>query len=98
MAITITPPPPPPLPLSVCRINSSNHKIKKIVFSVFLALGVSEAIASANTVFVDNSTNPPSLSIEGNEENVGLGLIVTKWGSWTNITAKVIIRCQTLLD
>ena len=55
---------------------------------MFLALGVSEAIASANTVFVDNSTNPPSLSIEGNEENVGLGLIVTKWGSWTNITAK----------
>lgn len=55
---------------------------------MFLALGASEAIASANTVFVDNSTNPPSLSIEGNEENVGLGLIVTKWGSWTNITAK----------
>ena len=55
---------------------------------MFLALGVSEAIASANTVFVDNSTNPPSLSIEGNEENDGLGLIVTKWGSWTNITAK----------
>lgn len=78
----------PPLPLSAHRLNSSNHKIKKIVFSVFLALGVSEAIASPNTVFVDNSTNPPSLSIEGNEENVGLGLIVTKWGSWTNITAK----------
>lgn len=55
---------------------------------MFLALGVSEAIASANTVFVDNSTNPPSLSIEGNEENDGLGLIVTQWGSWTNITAK----------
>ncbi len=49
---------------------------------------MSEAVASANQIIEDNSTNPPSLSIEGNEDNVGLGLIVTKWGSWTNITAK----------
>ena len=64
----------------------------KSTYSILLATlltawSAPNVYAAANQIETDNSTNPPSLSITGNSENVGLGLITGKWGSWTNIIA-----------
>ena len=65
---------------------SSHQSLSKIALAISCCLAAQFAHAESAQIEQDNSTNPPSLSIEGNEDNSSW-LMYGKWGKWTNVTA-----------
>lgn len=52
-------------------------------------------MAQGNSPVIDESDNPPSISIEGNEDNTAW-LLYNRFGTWTNVTAESKYQVESI--
>lgn len=61
-------------------------ELNALAFALAGVFASQSGFAAANAPVVDDSTNPPSISIEGNQDNTAW-LLYNRYGDWTKVSA-----------